>query len=94
MACPIPYPKTLVLPLHLLPYTVAELNVRLQALIAFSTDIFVLQNGESIRLWKQTATYDADGLDYISACGKSTTSGSNSVALALLLSPPAWRVCS
>ena len=53
------------MPLHLLPFTVAELNLRLHALIAFGTDIFVLRNGESIRLWKHAAGYDADGLDYI-----------------------------
>ena len=59
------YPKNLVLPLHLLPFTLAELNARLHALIAFGTDIFVLQNGEGIRLWKHAAGYDSDGLDYI-----------------------------
>ena len=59
------YPKNLVLPLHLLPFTLAELNARLRALIAFGTDIFVLRNGEGIRVWKHAAGYDADGLDYI-----------------------------
>jgi hypothetical protein len=59
------YPKSLVLPLHLLPFTLAELDARLQALIAFGTDIFELRSGESIRLWKHAAGYDADGLDYI-----------------------------
>jgi hypothetical protein len=54
-----------VLTLHLLPFTLAELNIRLHALIAFGTDIFVLRNGESIRLWKHAAGYDAGGLDYI-----------------------------
>lgn len=59
------YPKNLGLPLRLLPLTFVELNARLSALIAFGTDIFVVQNGESIRLWKHTAGLDADGLDYI-----------------------------
>lgn len=59
------YPKSLGLPLELLPFTLAELNARLQTLIAFGTDIFVLRNGENIRLWKHAAGYDADGLDYI-----------------------------
>lgn len=59
------YPKSLVLPLQLLPFTLAELNTRLLELIAFGTDIFVLRNGESIRLWKRNGGYDADGLDYI-----------------------------
>jgi len=59
------YPKNLVVPLHLLPFTLAELNARLHALIAFGTDIFVLRNSETIRLWKHGAGYDSDGLDYI-----------------------------
>ena len=59
------YPKNLVLPLHLLPFTLVELNARLHALIAFGGDIFVLRKGESIRLWNNAAGYDADGLDYI-----------------------------
>jgi hypothetical protein len=59
------YPKNLVLPLHVLPFTLAEINARLHAPVAFGTDIFVLQNRESIRLWKHAAGYDSDGLDCI-----------------------------
>lgn len=59
------YPKNLVLPLSLLPFTLAELNARLHALIAFGIDIFVPHNRESMRLWKHGQGYDGDGLDYI-----------------------------
>ena len=59
------YPKSLGLPLSLLPFTLAELNARLLALIAFGIDIFVLHNSESMRLWKHGQGYDTDGLDYI-----------------------------
>jgi preprotein translocase subunit YajC len=59
------YPKSLGLPLQLLPFTVAELNLRLHALIAFGIDIFVLHNRESMRLWQHGHGYDIDGLDYI-----------------------------
>lgn len=59
------YPKSLVLPIHRSPFTLAELNARLHALIAFGTDIFVLRNHERVRLWKQAEGYDADGLDYL-----------------------------
>jgi preprotein translocase subunit YajC len=55
------------LPLSLLPFTLAELNARLLALIAFDIDIFVLRNGESMRLWKHGQGYDSDGLDYVIA---------------------------
>jgi len=53
------------LPLSLLPFTLVELNARLLALIAFGIDIFVLRDGERIRLWKHAAGYDSGGLDYI-----------------------------
>jgi hypothetical protein len=59
------YPKSLILPLSLLPFTLAELNARLLALIAFGIDIFVLHNRESIRFWKHGQGYDTYGLDYI-----------------------------
>src|ERR1700745_1476579 len=58
-------PKSLGLPLSLLPFTLAELNARLLALIAFGIDIFVLHNSQSMRLWKHGSGYDPDGLDYI-----------------------------
>lgn len=59
------YPKNLILPLSLLPFTLAELNVRLFALTEFGIDIFVLHNRESIRLWKHGQGYDTNGLDYV-----------------------------
>jgi preprotein translocase subunit YajC len=59
------YPKSLGLPLSLLPFTLAELNTRVNELTAFGTDILVLRHGETIRLWKSGAGYDVDGLDYI-----------------------------
>jgi hypothetical protein len=59
------YPKSLGLPLSLLPFTLAELNARLLALIAFGIDIFVLHKRESMRLWKHGEGYDSDGLDYV-----------------------------
>ena len=59
------YPKSLGLPLSLLPFTLAELNARLFALIAFGIDIFVLYNRKSMRLWKHGQGYDANGLDCI-----------------------------
>ena len=59
------YPKSLGLPLSLLPFTLAELNTRVNELTAFGTDILVIRNGETIRLWRRESGYDADGLDYI-----------------------------
>ncbi len=59
------YPKSLGLPLSLLPFTLAELNTRVNELTAFGTDILVVRNDETVRLWKSGAGYDVDGLDYI-----------------------------
>jgi hypothetical protein len=59
------YPKSLFLPLHLVPFTLAELDARLNTLTVFGTDIFVLRDNEGVRLWKNGSGYDAEGLDYI-----------------------------
>ena len=59
------YPKNLVLPLHLLPFTLVELNARLHALVAFGTDIFVSRDNERVLLWSNGSGYDAAGLDDI-----------------------------
>jgi preprotein translocase subunit YajC len=59
------YPKSLGLPLSLLPFTLAELNTRVNELTAFGTDILVLRNDQTVRLWKSGAGYDVDGLDYV-----------------------------
>ena len=59
------YPKSLSLPLHLVPFTLAELDARLNTLILFGVDIFVLRDNEGVRLWKDGSGYDAAGLDCI-----------------------------
>jgi preprotein translocase subunit YajC len=59
------YPKSLSLPLHLVPFTLAELDARLNTLIVFGIDISVLRDNEGVRLWKNGSGYDAAGLDYI-----------------------------
>ena len=59
------YPKSLFLPFHLVPFTLAELDTRLNTLIAFGADIFVARDDEGVRLWKNGSGYDAAGLDYL-----------------------------
>jgi preprotein translocase subunit YajC len=59
------YPKSLSLPWHLVPFTLAELDARLNTLIVFGVDIFLLRDNEGVRLWKNGSGYDAAGLDYI-----------------------------
>lgn len=59
------YPKSLFLPLDAIPFTLAEIDVRLNALIAFGADIFLLGEHQSVRFWKHGAGFDAAGLDYL-----------------------------
>jgi preprotein translocase subunit YajC len=59
------YPKSLFLPPAAIPFTLAAIGARLETLIAFGTDIFIVCDQESIRLWKNGSGFDAAGLDYI-----------------------------
>jgi len=59
------YPKSLFLPFQLVPFTLAELDRRLNILVAFGTDIFVSRDNERVRLWSNGSGYDAAGLDDI-----------------------------
>ena len=63
------YPKNFVLPPDALPFTLAEIWPRLQALTLFGSDIFVLGNGETISLWSKSSGFDPSGLDYLTEIG-------------------------
>jgi hypothetical protein len=64
------YPKNLFLSPDALPFTLAEIWPRLQALTLYSSDIFVLDNGETISLWGKSSGFDQTGLDYLIEMGK------------------------
>jgi hypothetical protein len=64
------YPKNLYLLPDTLPFTLAEILSRLQALTLFGCDIFVLGNGEIISLWGKSSGFDPAGLDYLIEIGK------------------------
>jgi len=53
------YPKTFVLQPGAMPFTLAEIWPRLQALTLFGSDIFVLGNGETISLWSKSSGFGA-----------------------------------
>jgi threonine dehydrogenase-like Zn-dependent dehydrogenase len=55
----------LFLPPDSLPFTLAEIRSRLQALTLYGSDIFVLGNGETISLWGKNSGFDPAGLDYL-----------------------------
>jgi hypothetical protein len=59
------YPKNLFLSLDALPCTLAETWPRLQALILYGSDIFVLGNGETISLWDKDSGYSPAGRNYL-----------------------------
>jgi hypothetical protein len=59
------YPKNLFLSPDALPFTLAEIRSRLQALTLYGSDIFVLANGETISLWANDSGYSPAGLDYL-----------------------------
>jgi len=56
------YPKNLYLPPDTLPFTLAAIQARLQALTLYGSDIFILGNGETISLWGKKSGFDAAGL--------------------------------
>jgi hypothetical protein len=64
------YPKNLFLSPDALPFTLAEIWPRLQALTLYGSDIFVLGNGETISLWGKSSGFDQTGLDYLIEMGK------------------------
>jgi hypothetical protein len=59
------YPKTLFLPPDLIPSDTKEMESRLEALAAYSTDIFIVGGGQSIALCRKGSGFDAAGLDYV-----------------------------
>ena len=59
------YPKTLFLAADAIPFSLSEINVRLQTLADFGTDIFLVCNRERVALWKRGSGFDAAGLDYL-----------------------------
>src|ERR1039458_4579122 len=59
------YPKSLFLPPDLIPSDTKEMESRLEALAAYSTDIFIVGGGQSIPLCRRGAGFDAAGLDYL-----------------------------
>jgi len=64
------YPKNLFLSPDALPFTLAEIWPRLQALTLYGSDIFVLDNDQTISLWGKRSGFDPAGLDYLIEIGK------------------------
>jgi preprotein translocase subunit YajC len=59
------YPKALLLAADTIPFSLSEINARLQTLTKFGTDIFLLQDRERVAVWRHGSGFDAPGLDYL-----------------------------
>ena len=59
------YPKNFALPPDTLPFTLAEIQSRLQMLTAYRVDIFVADLKKNIPLWAKNAGYSRAGHDYL-----------------------------
>ena len=59
------YPHSFLLPPEVLPVTLMEIEARLEALISYDRDIFILHKGASLPLWKNDSGFADVGLDYL-----------------------------
>jgi len=59
------YPRSLVLPLDLIPSDTKEMEARLGALAAYDINIFMLGGGRKISLCRKGSGFDAAALDYL-----------------------------
>jgi hypothetical protein len=59
------YPKTLVLPPDMIPFTMKKAESLLETLAAYGTDIFIADATKRVRLWGKLSGFDAAGLDYL-----------------------------
>ena len=58
------YPKNFALPPDTLPFTLAEIQSRLQMLTAYGVDIYVADLKKNIPIWANSSGYDDAGLGY------------------------------
>jgi len=59
------YPKSLVLTPDLIPPDTKEMELRLEALAAYDTDVFIVGGGRRIPLCRRGSGFDAAGIDYL-----------------------------
>jgi hypothetical protein len=59
------YPKSLVLQPDAIPSDTKQMEVRLRALAAYDTDVFIVGCGQNIPLCRRGLGFDASGLDYL-----------------------------
>jgi hypothetical protein len=64
------YPKNLFLSPDALPFTLAEIQARLQGLVAYGIHIFVADASGNIPLWTEHSGLNPTGLDYLIEIGK------------------------
>lgn len=59
------YPKCFLLAANELPYTLAELDRKLESLRAFGADIYLPKDTERVLFWRRDSGYHAEGVDHL-----------------------------
>lgn len=59
------YPKTLHLPFEALPFTLKQIEIRIQSLIGYGCDLSIDHDGSTIPLWRKRLGLRATGLDFL-----------------------------
>lgn len=59
------YPQSFLLPPQVLPVALKEIETRLETIISYDRDIFILHHGARLPLWKNDSGFAATGLDYL-----------------------------
>jgi preprotein translocase subunit YajC len=59
------YPKALFIAADTIPFSLSEIDARLQTLTEFGADIFLVHDGEKAALWKHGSGFDAAGLNHL-----------------------------
>jgi hypothetical protein len=63
------YPKSLCLPLDTLPFTLKAVQSRIQSLISYRCDLFVVHKTDNIPLWRKGSGLASAGLDFLTSRG-------------------------
>ena len=64
------YPKTLHLPFEALPFTLKQIEIRIQSLIGYGCDLSIAHGDSSIPLWARQSGLHATGLDFLMSRGQ------------------------
>ena len=64
------YPKTLYLSAENLPFTLKQIEIRIQSLIGYGCDLFIAHDNRTIPLWHKGSGLGASGLEFLMSRGQ------------------------